>query len=163
MRLGQIDHCSPYRVELDVAHDAKDVGIGIDQAGFVASLPERADASMALVECLHVGLSDGAHGTRDGTGLCGMQQQVHMVVHQHVGVNEHVVLRACLAQEAPVVVTVLVVEEDRASVHPSLGDMHGNAGNFDSGLAWHRADLVGMLAVSVAKLPADIGEMPVRR
>jgi hypothetical protein len=85
-----------------------------------------------------------------------------MVVHQYVGMDENVVVPGCLAKETPVMVPILVVEENRASVHPSLGDMHGNAGHFDSGLARHGAGLVGMPAVLAAALPTGIGETPVR-
>jgi hypothetical protein len=78
-------------------------------------------------------------------------------------VNENGVASACLAQETPIVVPIVIIQEDRASVHPSLGDMHGNTGYFDPCLAWHRAGLVETPAVFLGKLPAGIGEIPVRR
>lgn len=85
-----------------------------------------------------------------------------MVVHQDVCVNQEAVIRAGLAQQAPVVVPILVVEEDRTTVHPALGDIHGNAGHFDSGLTGHRAELGWMPAVFTAAFGAGIGEVPAR-
>jgi hypothetical protein len=117
---------------------------------------------VALVECLHVSLPDGAHGTGHRARLLGMEQQMYVVVHQHVGLNKDVIVRAYLAQEAPVMMSIIVIEEDRASVHPSLGDMHGNARQFDSGLTWHDTAPVGMPAVFAVSLTGDISEMPVR-
>jgi hypothetical protein len=90
-----------------------------------------------------------------------MQQQVHMVVHQDVCVDQDAVIQAGFAQQAPVMVPILIVEEDRATVHPALGDMHGNAGHFDSGLTGHRADLVGMPAVFAVAFASGIGETPI--
>jgi len=37
--------------------------------------------------------------------------------------------------------TILVVQEDRASVHATLGDVQGNTGQFESRLAWHPASV----------------------
>lgn len=124
MRLGRIDHGGPNRVEFDIAHHPEQVRLGIDQAGFVAALPQRADASVALVESLHVGLSDRAHGAGCGTRLLGMQQQVHMVVHEDVCVDQDAVIHAGFAQQAPVVVPILIVKEDRATVEPKRGQVH---------------------------------------
>jgi len=76
-------------------------------------------------------------------------------------VDEYVVFRACLTNETPVVVPIVIVQEDRTPVYPALGDMDGNAGYFDSGLARHGADLVGMPAAFVVARPNGIGEMPV--
>lgn len=114
----------------------------------------RADAAL--------GLPDGTHGARHRTRLRGMQQQMYMVVHQHIGVDEDIVACAGRAQEVPVMMPILIVQEDRVSVHPSLGDMHGNAGHFDPGLAGHRADPGELPAVFAHAPLAGIGEMPVR-
>ena len=44
-----------------------------------------------------------------------------------------------VAEQAPVMAAVLIVDEDRASVDAALGDMKGNAGQEKTGLSWHGA------------------------
>ena len=57
MRFGHLHHRRSHRIELDVAHYAEQVCVRIDQAGFVAPLPQRAGAAMAMIESLDVGLA----------------------------------------------------------------------------------------------------------
>lgn len=56
-----------------------------------------------------------------------------MVVHQDEGVDCDIMFATCLAQDASVVVAILVVDEDDTAVHAPLGYMHRNARKFQTG------------------------------
>lgn len=96
---------------------------------------------MALVEGLHIEPAHGAHGTCDRARLRCAKQQVDVVVHQDVRVDEDRTVAASVAQQAAKVTPILVIDEDRAAVHATLGDVHWSAGDFDTGLAGHGLSL----------------------
>ncbi|GAB3353467.1 hypothetical protein [Lysobacter tyrosinilyticus] len=51
-----------------------------------------------------------------------------MVVHQYEGMEGDAVLAAGFAEQSPVLMAVVVVDEDGASIHSPLSDVHGEAG-----------------------------------
>ena len=68
---------------------------------------------------------------------------MHMIGHQHVTVDGDALLARCDLQRLQVSSEVLVVDEGRPAVHPAMGDVLGNAGQFE---AWAAHDPT-MLAV----------------
>jgi hypothetical protein len=92
---------------------------------------------MASVESGDVGLAELAHGQRHSSRFVGADKQVHVVTHQHVGVNLQVVARRALAQQTEIVPAVVIVQKDGASIHSALGDMERNSGDFQTSLARH--------------------------
>ena len=46
-----------------------------------------------------------------------------VVIHKNEGVNGNVVSDACFAQQPPVMMAILIVDEDRRPVHAPLGDV----------------------------------------
>ena len=61
-------HGGTNRVEFDAAHHGEQIALGFDQAGFEATLPERAAARMTVAEGLDVFLADAMHGAGDSAG-----------------------------------------------------------------------------------------------
>ncbi len=49
-----------------------------------------------------------------------------MIVHQNEGVNGNVVFETGFTQQSPVVMAILVVNEDRRPIHATLDDMKPN-------------------------------------
>jgi len=49
-----------------------------------------------------------------------------MIVHQNEGMNGNVVFEAGFTQQSPVVMAILVVNEDRRLIHATLDDMKRN-------------------------------------
>ena len=132
-RCGIVGHACTYRVEVDVAHATQKVIGTIDKTGFVAALPERAGAAMARIELADVLAAELLHQATDGTGRGWRGQQVHMVVHQHVGVKLAVGGEQCFVQELPVASAVDIVEEAGQAVVAALHDVLRDAGQVDAG------------------------------
>ena len=78
---------------------------------------------MSEVECLHVGLIDPAHGERQFADRIGRNQQVEVVVHQDERVQRNAMIAESSAEQAPEVVAVVRIEEDRTLVDAALRDM----------------------------------------
>ena len=69
--------------------------------------------------------------------LGGRHQQMHMVGHQHVGVDGHLVSLRRHGQIRQIVTIVGIGEETRLPVIAALDDMLGNAGEIESRLTCH--------------------------
>ena len=67
-----------------------------------------------------------------------------MVAHQHVGVDAQAVSCRTLAEQAKVVVAIVVIQKDGATIDPALRDVERYAGNLQASLAGHgRAEWLG--------------------
>lgn len=137
MMFGPLDHRGSNRVEFDVAVRGEQVAIRVDQAGLETSFPQRSAASMAAVECGDIGLAELAHGQRHRSWLAGADEQMHVVAHQHVGVDAQAVSCRALAKQAKVMATILVVQKDGATIDPALRDVERDAGDIQASLAGH--------------------------
>lgn len=82
----------PERVEFDVAQARQHVAVAVHKAGLEAPFPQRARASVALVEPSHLASPHQLHHPRHPTRLGGTDQKMHVIAHQHVGADLHVVL-----------------------------------------------------------------------
>lgn len=135
--LRRLDHGRANRVELDVSDYREQIGIAVHETGLEPPLPEGPRTAMPGIECLNMRLPRRPHGLRYGASSPGGQQQVHMVVHQHVGMNRHILGTTGIPEEAAVVMPILIVKEDGAATDAALGDMERNPGEFQSRLTRH--------------------------
>jgi len=120
---GVLHHASANGVEFDVTHAGEQVGLGLDQAGFVAAFPQTASAFVAAVDVLHVAPSDCLHEFGcAGLGL-GRDQQVNVVGHEYVGVNNTVPIGSRFLQPVEVAVVVLLGKKTGLSVDAALNNM----------------------------------------
>jgi hypothetical protein len=126
------NHLCPYRVEFDVALTGKQVRLGIDQAGAEAPLPQSACTLIGMVDVLHIALSDTLHQARWAIGTLGRQQQMHVIGHQHIGVQAYPYLLTEALQESEIVRIVGVGKETGSAVMPALDDVEGNTGKFQA-------------------------------
>ncbi len=76
-------------------------------------MPQGARPTMTLVEELDVVLVNSTHRNRQCFQPWGRQQQRGVIVRQNEGVNDNVVFEAGFTQQSSVVMTTLVVNEDR--------------------------------------------------
>jgi len=84
-------------------------------------------------------------------GTFGSDKQVHVICHQHVGMDDTSVLRGGVSQPPKVSSVVILAKEDGFPAVAALYDMGGNARQIESGLAGHtnihvRMILAGILA-----------------
>lgn len=96
---------------------------------------------MSVVEGLPVALAWLAHRPRERVALGRRQQQVRVIVHEHVGVDGDAVLHRDVEEQLAEVLAVGVVNENCATIDATLGDMERDIGNVESRLAWHDASL----------------------
>lgn len=134
---GSLDHGGTHRIELDIPIRGEQVVIRVDQAGLEASFPQRSAASMATVEGSDVSLTQLTHGQRYLARGFGADEQVHMIAHQHVGVDAQAVSCCTFAQQAQIVAAVFVIQKDGAAIDPALRDVERYAGDLKASLARH--------------------------
>jgi hypothetical protein len=99
--------------------------------------PQGAGTTMACIEAGDVAAADGLHHARHAAGLRWCHQQVHVVGHQHVGVQGAPVLERGFAQFLPVVQVVRGVSEAGLAVDAALDDVLRHAGEIDAWLSGH--------------------------
>jgi len=74
---------------------------------------------------------------------------MNVIVHQYERMDGNRVLGTRLAEHAAIVMAVDVVDEDGATVHPALRDVHGDAREFQAGTSWHAGDRMEALPDSL--------------
>lgn len=74
---------------------------------------------------------------------------MNVIVHQYERMDGNRVLGTRLAEHAAIVMAVDVVDEDGATVHPALRDVHGDAREFQAGTSWHAGDRMEALPGSL--------------
>lgn len=125
------------RVEVDVANAAQQVGVIVDQAGLAAAFPQGACAAVAGIELANVLAAELLHEGGDGARLRRRDEQVHVVVHQHVGMQLAAGGEQRFAQQVAIADAVGIVEEAGQAVVAALDDVLRDAGQVESGLASH--------------------------
>lgn len=134
---GVFHHARTQRVELDVALAAQQVVIVHHRAGLVPPLPQRAGPAVVVVDVSHVSATERLHHACHLATRQRGDQQVHVVGHQHVGVDAAVLAPGDVAQILQIADVVDVGEEARLAVVAALDDVLGDAGKVDTGLAGH--------------------------
>lgn len=130
-------HARANRVELDIAVAAQQVGVAIDEGGFVAAFPERARAAVAIVDVANVTPPQRLHEAGDlATALRG-HQQVHVVGHQYIGVNLAAVAQRDFPEVLQIAMPIGIGEEAGLAIVAALDNVLGNAGEVDARPACH--------------------------
>ena len=140
---GVRHHPRAHRIEFDIAVAAQQVGLVIDQAGFVTAFPKGAGAAIAVVDVAHVAPAQRLHHARHQSAGDRRHQQMDVVGHQHIRVHRTAFAQGDLAQLAEVTVMIGVGEEARLPIVSALDDVLRNTGKVESGLAWHDARDMG--------------------
>jgi hypothetical protein len=99
---------------------------------------------MAPVEPRDVAPAERLHHRAQAVGaVARRREQVHVVGHQHVGVDVDAGHEARLAQMRAPRLPILVVDEDRLPVVPDLHQVVRQAGQRETGEAGHCPSLAG--------------------
>lgn len=85
-------HLGPDRVQLDVAVAGQDVVLALGEAGPEATLPKRSRSLVGAVDVLHIALPEVLHHEGGAVFSLRGDQQVNVVGHQDIGVNQAAVL-----------------------------------------------------------------------
>lgn len=100
------------------------IAVRVDQAGLEASFPQRARAPMSAIEARDIVLSKPGHGRRQPTRGWRGEQQMHVVCHQHIGMQRDALLRKSHAEKPTITCEVLVIQERRRAIDAPMRDMH---------------------------------------
>lgn len=143
------NHACADRIEFDVAVAAQKIVFTVDQAGFVASFPKCAGAPVAIVDVADIAAPEGLHDPDNHAGLRWGDQQVHMVGHQHVGMNLAATLEHDLVHFPQVAEIVAGLKETGLAVVAALYDVLGDSGKVEPWSAWHgQTPMCGVLTMA---------------
>ncbi|MCY1552128.1 hypothetical protein D9M68_885050 [compost metagenome] len=92
---------------------------------------------MLGIEIAHVTPSDRLHHQRHPVRRLGCEQQVEMVVHQHPGVQRHLVLAGVFPDQVEQHAPVRIVQHDGLAVVASLNDVVRVTGQGQAGKTGH--------------------------
>lgn len=81
-----VHHGGTHRIEFDVALTTEQIGLGLDQGGLVAAVPQSTGAAVGGVNVLHVTSSQGNDEPWDGFCTVRRNKQVYVVAHEGIGV-----------------------------------------------------------------------------
>jgi hypothetical protein len=104
-----------------------------------ATFPERARTPVPIIEAADVGGAQRLHELRSSPWGIRGKQHVHVVVHQHIGVNPDGEPRRAVLEDSQVVATVCVVGEAVPPIVSPLHDVQGNTGRLEAWVSGHRA------------------------
>jgi hypothetical protein len=110
-------------IKLDVALAQQQIGLGLDQRGLVAAIPQGAGAPVGAIDVLDVAAAHRDEQPRHRAGVRRAEEQMDVIGHQHVGVETAALPPQRLVQPAKIGVPVLLVEEAGATVVAPLHDM----------------------------------------
>ena len=130
----------PNRVEVYVTNEFKEVGVGIDQNGFITALEEVADSLLSLIDVSGVSEAEvlDDSGQRDVTDLDG---DVDVIGHEAEGMDAVPESFSPIFEECVAVAPVGMTEEDILTTVAAENDMIDSAGIMDTGFASHGESL----------------------
>jgi hypothetical protein len=132
-----IRHACPHRVEFDIAVAAQHIIFAVDQTRLVTTFPERAGASVAAIEQRHIVPPQPLHHLCDRTGCGRREQQMDMVVHQHIGVQLAAACMQRIFEQMQVAQSVAVIQKAGQAIVAPLHDVLRNTGKVDAGQSGH--------------------------
>ena len=116
------DHLRAHGVALDVAAAAQKIGFRVHQACLESPLPQRAAAAVDVVDVAHEAPGPGAASCANGhMAAASGGKQVHVIGHEHVGVDAAVILLHRLEQPVKVTAIVFLGKEGRLPGYCRVG------------------------------------------
>jgi len=112
---------------------------------------------MSLVEHLHVALRRPAKSRGRRTGERRSRQQMHVVAHQHIGVNRKTALTSEKSQQAQMMMPIFIVDEDGAPVDASVRNVQRNSGEIQWWPARHGGSSVRFRSMG-ASIPRALSD-----
>ncbi len=136
-----LDNSRPNRIEFDIAHTGEEIVRIKNEAGLESPLPKRASPFVAFINVRHETLIEAFHQMSQRIPFMRGGGNVHMVMHEHVGVNLAPEFCCKIFKPVQVVFEILFLKEAGTSVVPTLNQVDWNAGNHNAGAAWHFASM----------------------
>lgn len=134
---GVGDHVGAHGVEFDVALAGEKIVLGLDGTGLVAAFPEGAAALVVAVDVLDVAPAERLHEAGGPVGGAGRDEQMDVVGHEDVGVDDAAPVGSRFLEPVEVAVIVLLGEEAGLAIDASLDEVLRNSGKLDARAAGH--------------------------
>ena len=103
-----------------------------------------AAAPIFVIEPAHVSPTERLHHQADALPLFGRGEQMQMVVHQDIGMDDHLMGLCTVSQQADETLPVGIIEHDGLAVVAALDDVVRMAGEQQAGKSGHVATLNGV-------------------
>jgi hypothetical protein len=108
----------------------KQVRIGVDKARLEASFPKCPGSAMGLVDHANVAAAEVLQHCRNGAGLRGCDQQVHMIGHQYVCMQQAAAPNGDVHQRLKKKTSVDISKEAKATIVSPLYDVQRDPREF---------------------------------
>lgn len=99
--------------------------------------PECSGTAVPAIEQTRIVARKSMHQPRDCARLFRRKQQVHMVAHQHIGVQSASEAQECMAQALQVTLAIFIVQKARQPVVAPLHYVLWNAGDIVAWMSGH--------------------------
>lgn len=126
---------------MDIAHQFKEVGVGIDENGLIPTMEKMANASVSSVDPGCVPERQVLHHTGEGD-VSHLDEKVDMVRHKAKRVNAVVEPLGSLLEKEVKAVPVGIVEEHVVAGIPAENDMVDGTWIMDTWFTWHDQILI---------------------
>ncbi len=120
-------------VELNVAVTPQQIRFGFDQTGAETPIPKRPGTAVSPIDILYIALSQVLHQLRGTLGLLLGHQQMHVIGHEHVGVQPHADTVAEGLQMIEIEEVIVIGKETRGAIIAALDDMYGDTRKVEPG------------------------------
>ncbi len=136
MPLAQIQPAEAHRVEVDIAGDLLPAGVIFDDHRAKAALEEVTRSVVPPIKPDTVADVEPLHGTAQVGARC-FDEQMIVVIHQHIGVDTNREALGGLRQQFEEVSAIGLLPVDRLSLIASRRDVVTSAGPFDTQCSCH--------------------------
>ena len=134
------DHTRADRIEVDVAHESKQVALRIDQSGTIAPLEKVPGRWYGSLQLAGVARGDDAHQVAERR-VGDLDRKVDVIRHPAVGDQARPVAVERLGQDRLEAQVVVAIAENGLAVIASQHGMVQTAADVQATLSWHRTAL----------------------
>ena len=134
---GIVRHAGSDGIEIDIAVAVQHIAFAVDQACLVAALPQCSGTPMTDIELADVAASEFLHQASNRADVGRRDQQMNVIVHQHISVQSAACIQQRFAQQGDIALSIVLVEKAGQAVVAALDDVLRNAGQVESWLSGH--------------------------
>jgi len=127
-------------IQVDVLEQRQQILVSVTEDSFVSALKEVPNFVIFPIEVLRISLVESLKDLRQRR-LLGLDEKMHMVGHQHIGVQEKLESVFIVGGDAEISFVVAVIPEDALSLIPASYDMVKSSFKFDARLPCHAVSL----------------------
>ena len=105
-------------MKLDIAAAGQQIGFTGYNVAFVPTFPQRSAAPELGIDVGHIMTTQVLNRPPDGVTRLRRYQQMHVITHQHIGVNRATMPSSTLSQPGDVCTAIVIAKKDRLPIVP---------------------------------------------